>query len=175
MNILLYIVSAVAIFASVMVITRSNAVSALLYMIVSLLSVAVFFFLTGSPFIAALEVIIYAGAIMVLFVFVVMMLNLGEESDKEEKRWLSAKTWIVPSILSAILLAEMIYMFLSSDMPQGKAATIGPKEVGLSLFGPYVIAVELAAFLLISGIVGAYHLGHRKSENQHRYMKGGTE
>ena len=175
MNILLYIVSAIAVFASVMVITRANAVSALLYMIVSLLSVAVIFFLIGSPFIAALEVIIYAGAIMVLFIFVVMMLNLGEESDKQERLWLSKKVWIVPSILSAVLLAEMIYLLLSFDIQKSEAVMIGPKEVGMSLFGPYIIAVELAAFLLISGIVGAYHLGKRKTTNLHRYMKGGEE
>lgn len=175
MNILLYSVSAIAVFASVMVITRKNAVGALLYMIVSLLSVAVIFFLLGSPFIAVLEVIIYAGAIMVLFIFVVMMLNLGEEADKQEKQWMSSKTWIMPSILSAILLAEMIYILASSGFSENEAVVIGPKEVGMKLFGPYIVAVELAAFLLISGIVGAYHLGHRKTGNFHRYLKGGTE
>ena len=82
MDAVFYLAAVIAILATVMVITRLNAVHALLYLIVSLLSVAVVFYTLGAPFIAALEVIIYAGAIMVLFVFVVMMLNLGPANDR---------------------------------------------------------------------------------------------
>ena len=73
-----YLSGAVAVAATLMVITRASAVHALLYLIVSLLAVAIVFFVLGAPFVAALEVIIYAGAVMVLFVFVIMMLNLGK-------------------------------------------------------------------------------------------------
>ena len=76
---------AVAIVSTALMITRLNAVHALLYLIVSLLAVAVVFYTLGAPFVAALEVIIYAGAIMVLFVFVVMMLNLGDEAARAER------------------------------------------------------------------------------------------
>ena len=86
MDAVFYLAAVIAILATVMVITRLNAVHALLYLIVSLLSVAVVFYTLGAPFIAALEVIIYAGAIMVLFVFVVMMLNLG----KKRLQWSTA-------------------------------------------------------------------------------------
>ena len=79
---MLYISGFVAIISTLMVITRTNAVHALLYLIVSLLSVALVFFLLGAPFVAALEVIIYAGAIMVLFIFVIMMLNVGADVCK---------------------------------------------------------------------------------------------
>ena len=78
--ILFTITSAVAIFATVMMITRLNAVHGLLYLILSLLAVGVIFFLLGAHFAAVLEVIIYAGAIMVLFVFVIMMLNQGQKN-----------------------------------------------------------------------------------------------
>ena len=80
MKIVFYIAGAVAILSTALMLTRLNAVHALLYLIVSLLAVSVVFYTLGAPFVAALEVIIYAGAIMVLFVFVVMMLNLGEEA-----------------------------------------------------------------------------------------------
>ena len=110
MDALFYIAAVVAILATVMVITRLNAVHALLYLIVSLLSVAVVFYTLGAPFIAALEVIIYAGAIMVLFVFVVMMLNLGPRTTETERIWLNPKMWIGPCILSAILIAEVAYL-----------------------------------------------------------------
>src|SRR5690625_4788402 len=98
MNIIFYIAAIVAIIATFRVITGKNAVHSLLYLIVSLLSVSVIFFLLGAPFIAALEVIVYAGAIMILFIFVVMMLNRGEEAAKQEKEWFNAKAWIGPGI-----------------------------------------------------------------------------
>jgi NADH-quinone oxidoreductase subunit J len=175
MNIIIYIASAIAVFSSVMVITRLNAVSALLYMIVSLLSVAVVFFLLGSPFIAVLEVIIYAGAIMVLFVFVVMMLNLGNESVVFEKRLLTRGIWTGPVILAGILLLETGSVLFSAEIHSIAFISIGPKEVGRALFGPYMIGVELAAFLLMAGIVGAYHLGKRKRLILHRYLKDDSE
>lgn len=171
MNVAFYIASVIAIFATVMVITRLNAVHALLYLIISLLAVSVLFFLLGAPFIAALEVIIYAGAIMVLFVFVIMMLNLGNESSKNEKEWLSAKAWIVPGILSSILLAEIIYVLMNSVPQANGISVIDPTEIGLSLFGPYVLAVELAAMVLMAAIIGAYHIGKVKKKEYHRFLK----
>ena len=80
MTTVFYIAAAVAVFSTLMAITRANAVHALLYMITSLLSASLIFFLLGAPYVAALQAIVYAGAIMVLFVFVIMMLNQGPES-----------------------------------------------------------------------------------------------
>ena len=90
-----------------LMLTSLNVVHALLYLIVSLLAVAVVFYVIGAPFVAALEVIIYAGAIMVLFVFVVMMLNLGEHARVLEKSWLTPGIWIGPTVLSGLLLCEV--------------------------------------------------------------------
>ena len=104
-----------AIVATVLMITRLNAVHALLYLIVSLLAVSVVFYTLGAPFVAALEVIIYAGAIMVLFVFVVMMLNLGEQAARAERALLRPSMWIGPSILAAILMAEFTYLLIASS------------------------------------------------------------
>lgn len=75
MELTFYIAAAVAVLSTVMVITRYNMIHALLYLVVSFLAVAVVFFTLGAPFMAALEVIIYAGAIVVLIIFVIMMLN----------------------------------------------------------------------------------------------------
>src|SRR5678810_1309338 len=98
-----YVAAVVAIVATAMVITRLNAVHALLYLIVSLLSVAMIFFRLGAPFIAALEVIVYAGAVMVLFVFVMMMLNLGPQTVGQERQWLPARIWTGPLVLTGLL------------------------------------------------------------------------
>jgi NADH-quinone oxidoreductase subunit J len=144
-----------------MVITRLNAVHALLYLIVSLLSVALVFFTLGAPFVAALEVIIYAGAIMVLFVFVMMMLNLGPQTVERERQWFSPKVWGGPAVLVAILLAELVYLLAQTGERSAGAGSVGPKEVGMALFGPYLLGVELASMVLLAGLVGAYHLGRR--------------
>ena len=164
MNAMLYIAGFVAVISTLMVITRKNAVHALLYLIVSLLSVALVFYLLGSPFVAALEVIIYAGAIMVLFVFVIMMLNVNKSSAQQESQWTSPAGWVGPACLSAILLGELIYVIGRSGIGLVDAGMVGPKQVALSLFGPYLIAVELASTLLLSGHVGAAHLGRRGRE-----------
>ncbi len=174
MTIAFYIAAIVAIFSTVMVITRLNAVHALLYLVVSLLSAAVIFFVLGAPFIAALEVIVYAGAIMVLFIFVVMMLNLGDTAKKQEKQWLLPKMWIGPGILILILLIEFIFILSSNGINSLSGTMVSPKEVGISLFGKYLLGVELAAMLLLAGIVGAYHLGKRKKKTFHRYLEEGT-
>src|SRR5688572_28247567 len=108
-----YLASAVAVFATIMVITRYNMVHALLYLIVSFLAIAVVLFVLGAPFIAALEIIIYAGAIVVLIIFVIMMISLREETVQQERQWLTKEVYIGPSILSVILLAEIVYILMS--------------------------------------------------------------
>ena len=157
---LFYVAATVSLVATALVVTRSNASHALIYLIVSLLSVAVIFFLLGAPFAAALEIVIYAGAIMVLFVFVVMMLNLGRRRSAVERAWLGPRHWIGPGILSFVLLLEVTYiLFTGTARSSGQA--VGPRAVGLALFGPYIVAVELASVLLLAALVGAYHLGRR--------------
>ena len=172
MNAIFYISAAVAVISTVLAITRLNAVHALLYLIVSLLAVAVMFFSLGAPFVAALEVIIYAGAIMVLFVFVIMMLNLGPHATEQERRWLNPRLWAGPAVLGSVLLGEMIYVLFRAGGPSTGAAAVGPREMGLALFGPYVLGVELASMLLLAGLVGAYHLGRRTDAEQAEQREG---
>jgi NADH-quinone oxidoreductase subunit J len=167
MNTLFYIAAAVAVLSTIMVITRSNPVHALLYLIVSMLSVALVFQLLGASFAAALEVIVYAGAIMVLFVFVVMMLNLGPASMARERQWLRPRMWRGPALLAAILLAELVYMALTGATATLTSAGIGPEAVGTRLFGPYLVGVELASLLLLAGLVGACHLGRHRFPQPH--------
>jgi NADH-quinone oxidoreductase subunit J len=164
MEVVFYIAAIVAIASTILAITRLNAVHALLYLIVSLLSVAVVFFVIGAPFIAALEVIIYAGAIMVLFVFVIMMLNLGKKTTETERQWQRGSLWIGPSILALILIAEVAYLVAGPGTAVYGTAAMEPKQVGIVLFGPYLIGVELASMLLLGALVGAYHLGRRTPE-----------
>jgi NADH-quinone oxidoreductase subunit J len=161
MSLVFYISAFVAIVSTVFVITRTNVMHALLYLIVSLLAVALMFFVLGAPFVAALEVIVYAGAIMVLFIFAIMLLNLGPQSSQQEKAWLQASAWRGPAVLAFILLVELVTVLASGQHGAGAGVVVDPKQVGISLFGPYLIGVELASILLLASIVGAYHLGQR--------------
>jgi NADH-quinone oxidoreductase subunit J len=158
-----YAIALIAIITTIRTVTNTNPVHALLSLIVSLLSIAGLFFCLGAPFAAALEVIVYAGAILVLFVFVVMMLNLGPVTVAQEKRWLSAETWAWPAGLAFLLGLAMVWLIGSGDYsPQADVAgvqVVDAKEVGISLFGPYLLLVELASLLLLAALVAAYHLG----------------
>lgn len=160
MSVLFYSSALVAVLSTLMVITRTNIVHALLYLILSLLSVAVIFYTLGAPFAAALEVIVYAGAIMVMFLFVMMMLNLGHTTIEQERAWLSPNIWIGPGILAAILFIEMMVALNVTDAEMAHTM-VEAKAVGVALFGPYVLAVELASMLLLAGLVGAYHLARK--------------
>jgi NADH-quinone oxidoreductase subunit J len=170
MVMLFYLAGIVAVIATLLAITQRHAVHALLYLVVSLLAVAVDFYVLGAVFVAALEVMIYAGAIMVLFVFVVMMLNVSGHAMEVERDWLRPRNWYGPSILALLLLGELVYCIASSDNPPSQANVVGPKQVGVALFRTYWIGVELVSLLLTAGLVGACHLGHRavsREEERH--------
>ncbi|AZI86849.1 MULTISPECIES: NADH-quinone oxidoreductase subunit J [Kosakonia] len=157
-----YICGLIAILTTVRVITHTNPVHALLYLIISLLAIAGVFFSLGAYFAGALEIIVYAGAIMVLFVFVVMMLNMGNSVVEQERNWLTPQIWIGPAVLSAVLLGVMIYAIMGVNDQGIEGTAIGAKAVGITLFGPYVLAVELASMLLLAGLVVAFHLGREE-------------
>ncbi|MDN5937299.1 MAG: NADH-quinone oxidoreductase subunit J [Salinisphaera sp.] len=160
MEVTFYIAAAVAVLTTLRVITHSHPVHALLYLIASLLAVAVVFFTLGAPFAAVLEVIVYAGAIVVLFVFVVMMLKVDRSTVAQERQWLDPTGWIGPGVAAAVLLAAMMYALWGSQAVGGiSGQVLGAKEVGIALFGPYLLLVELASFLLLAALVIAAHVG----------------
>jgi len=160
MILLFYLAGAVALISTIAVIISTNVVHALVYLIISLLAVAVIFFALGAPFAAMLEAIVYAGAIMVLFLFVMMMLNLGQATENEEKAWLRPRLWIGPGLLVLVLLVQLVTVLLTQE------ADIVPREVGarelsVLLFGPWLLAVELASMLLLAGLIAAYHIARK--------------
>ncbi|MEW6998125.1 NADH-quinone oxidoreductase subunit J [Colwelliaceae bacterium BS250] len=167
-----YFAAVVAIIASLRVVTGSNAIHALLYLVVSLLAVAVCFYFIGAPFAAGLEVIVYAGAILVLFVFAVMMFDL--QGDKNPEHFhangsiANFSTWFGPSLLALALLVELIYIINFSDAGGLTASNIvGAKAVGILLYGPYLLAVEIASFLLLAGLIAGYHFAKNDATGDH--------
>jgi NADH-quinone oxidoreductase subunit J len=162
-----WISAAIAVLCTVLTVTGRNPVHALLYLIVSLLAVAVIFFLFGAPFAALLEVIVYAGAIMVLFVFVVMMLNLGQAAVEQERAWLTPRVWIGPALMAGILLVEVLALMHQGTLAgngqlHGAGVEVTVKQVGIAMYGPYLLAVELASMLLLGALIAAYHLARHE-------------
>ena len=162
---LFYLSALIAVIASLKVVTGKNTVLALLYLVISLLAVAVCFYLMGAPFAAGLEVIVYAGAILVLFVFAVMMFGLGVDETMHAPLSRGLSLWFGPMLLAALLLIELVFVIDNSELKlQLSNNVVDAKQVGILLYGPYLLAVEIASFLLLAGLVAGYH--YAKPEHQ---------
>lgn len=150
-----YINSAFTILLTFLSVISKNFMHALLYFLGSLLSLAITIYYLGSPFSAVLLVISYAGAIVTLFIFVVMLLNLRKDIENTKI--------FIPSLLSLIFIIEVIYLF-QNDIIKNDLISITPKEISILLFTKYGLLVELSSFLLLAGLIGAFHLGakHKK-------------
>ena len=172
-----YFSGLLAIVSSLKVVTRKNTVHALLYLVVSLLAIAVCFYLMGAPFAAALEVIIYAGAILVLFVFAIMMFGLTEDETLNQmglpgKKKTASALWFGPSVLAVLLFAVLVFSINNADIQlMLTVKVISAKKVGVLLYGPYLLAVEIASFLLLAGLVSAYHLAKNEGSSAHSYQQ----
>ena len=129
------------------------------------------FFTFGAPFAAAIVVIVNAGAIMVLFVFVIMMLNLGPQATEQEKMWLPRQIWLGPTILALILFAELLYSFLSRRFRNVRAAhRMRQKKLASLCLARICSRVELASMLLLAGLIGAYHLGRGAMQKEDKKL-----
>ena len=158
MSALFYFSGIIAVVSAIMVIMQTNVMRALISLVLLLLSIASVFYTLGGPFAAVLQIVIYAGAIVVLFVFVVMMLDLRQEAEVNERKWLGSVFWALPVALAAALLIQFA-VTLASQQGAQSSIVIPPKDVGISLFTDYFIGVELASILLLAALVAAFHFG----------------
>jgi NADH-quinone oxidoreductase subunit J len=169
-GIIFYVLGAVTVIATALAITRTNLVHAVVYLVVSFFATALLFYLLGAPFLAALEVIIYAGAIMVLFLFIIMMLKI--ESTKETLG-MFLRQWLPAIILGGVSLAASVFLITVS--PQSGtplvAAMASPLQFGEFLFQNHWLSVEIASFLLFVALVGALYLGRREGPPEKRPLK----
>ena len=158
-QIIFYILAAVTVIATVFAITEKHTVHAIVYLVTSFFALAVIFYLLGAPLVAVFEVIIYAGAIMVLFLFVIMMLDLGHPEKVTRPSF--ADCW--PAlVLGVITLGGALS--LSGAMPPAPSAGVsfGVRDFALTLFRKYGIAVEIISMQLLFALVGALYLGRRR-------------
>jgi len=153
-----YILAAATIMSTFMAITRREMVHAVVYLVLSFFCLALIFFMMGAPLIAALEVLVYAGAIMVLFLFIVMMLEMGTPKRRLTPYW---KVWGPAAALGIIILACTVLLLTSvpeAGLVAG-AAYITPRAFGKALYNTQALAVEVVSLLLLFALVGALYLG----------------
>ncbi|MDY6797484.1 MAG: NADH-quinone oxidoreductase subunit J [Pseudomonadota bacterium] len=173
MELAFYLSGLVAVLATLGVITGTSPVHSVVYLIVSLIAVALVFFALGAPFAGALEIIVYAGAIMVLFVFVVMMLNLRSDT-RADQPWLHPRQWLGPATLALVLLvAIMVLLARGSPGTLIDGELLTARSVALTLFGPWLMVVELSAILLLAALITASHVG-RRNNPLHKRKRGGN-
>ena len=159
-QIFFYILAVVVVIATLMAITARHTVHAIIYLATSFFALAAIFYLLGAPLVAVFEVIIYAGAIMVLFLFVIMMLDTGKW---ETARRPSVGEWWPAILMGVITLASMFTLF-AIRTPEALTgwSYIDARQFSLVLFRKYGVAVEVISLQLLFALVGALYLGRRK-------------
>ncbi|MGD0497396.1 MAG: NADH-quinone oxidoreductase subunit J [Bryobacteraceae bacterium] len=164
MDVVLFLVFAVvAVAGAINVVTQRHPIASAVSLVGVMASLAVLYLLLGAEFIAAAQVIVYAGAIMVLFVFVIMLLNAGEESRKG--RSLMAQLLGIPMLATLLVL---VAYFVQRMFPRGATAHFGgfrgggPREIGRALFTTYLLPFEATSILILIAIVGAIVLARRE-------------
>ena len=154
-----YILAAVALVGTILAITEKHPVHAILFLVTSLFSMATIFFLLMAPLVAAFEVILYAGAIMVLFLFVIMMLDLGHPEKGMSPGW---REWLPAGLLSTVSIAALVTVTVSRHASiTSYPAAIPIREVARRLFQEHGLAVELVSLQLLFALVGALYLGRQ--------------
>lgn len=158
--ILFFLFGLIAVAGSIMVVTRRNPISSAMYLILTLFAVAALFVLVNAHFIAAIQVIVYAGAVVVLFVFVIMLLNVAESKLPAEKPTIIRGLGVVAA---GLLMLEGAIAGSRNGLKQLAAVDVGSVEsVGKALFTKFLLPFELTSVLLLAAIVGAIVLARKK-------------
>jgi len=161
-SIIFYILAAIILATTGIAITRRNLVHAVAYLVFSFFGSAMMFYLFGAPLLAVLEVIIYAGAIMILFLFIIMMVNV----EVSRERLFPIQQWLPIAVIGIVYL--VIGAIVVTSAPGARVtleiALASPKAFGEYLFQRHWLSIEIVSLLLLVALVGALHLGRRKSK-----------
>ena len=162
-QILFWILSVAALFSALMVISSKNPVYSVLWLIVTFFSISGHYILLNAQFLAIVNIIGYAGAIMVLFLFVIMLMNLNKETEPQKNRWLK----MVGAVAGGCLLLVLVAALKDTDIKQQQAlvneGSIGLiKNLGKELFTTYVVPFEISSVLFLSAMVGAVVIGKKE-------------
>lgn len=163
---LFYFLSFLAVLSALMVVFSKNPVYSVLYLIITFFTIAGHYLLLNAQFLAVVHVIVYAGAIMVLFLYVIMLLNLNKESEPHKSNILK----FAAAICSGLLLLVLIGSLKSADVvmqQQPAAAELGlVKNLGKVMFEDFLLPFEITSILLLAAMVGAVMLGKSEKANE---------
>ncbi len=166
-NVFFYIVAAFAVISAIMMITRPNPVKSVLFLIVNFFCLSVLYLLLRAQFIAVVQIIVYAGAIMVLFLFVIMLLNLEDDRSFVER---GNYRKFVALFLAGGIVFEILSSFMFSEGAGSGAVSqemsdLGTVEsIGKALFTTYLFPFELTSMLLLAAMVGVVVLAKKRAE-----------
>lgn len=149
-----------ALAATIAAITRPSPVHALLLLLAALISLGVAFFALAAPFAGAIQLLIYAGAIVAVFVFAVMTVEAGPEARAAERERMRG-AWRVPAGVAVLALLPVLGGLGGAETAPGTPAPVTAQALGLTMFGSWAVATELVSLLLIAGLIGVRVLGRR--------------
>ncbi|MBI5917210.1 MAG: NADH-quinone oxidoreductase subunit J [Bacteroidetes bacterium] len=159
-EILFWFLSVTAVVCAMLVIASKNAVHSALFLIMTFFAIAGHYFLLNAQFLAAVHIIVYAGAIMVLFLYAVMMLNLHKDAEPGKRPLFKIAATISAGLL---LLTLTVALKHSETAPVGTNLNIGTVEsLGQSLFNEFLLPFEISALLFLSAMVGAVYLSKKQ-------------
>ena len=158
-----YFLSFLGILCGLMVVLSKNPVHSVLYLVIAFFAIAGHYLLLNAQFLAAVHIIVYTGAIMVLFLYIIMMLNLNKESEPQK----SVIAKIVAVVSAGVFMLVLVGSLRGAEMITGSApnANIGlVKNIGKVLFGEFMLPFEISSILFLAGMVGAVLLGKKETE-----------
>lgn len=166
MNIILLlfgVLSAIAIFSALMMVTSKNPVYSVLWLIATFFAISGHYILLNAQFLAIVNIIVYAGAIMVLFLFVIMLMNLNKETEPQKNRWLKIAGALAGGCLLLVLVAALKGAATKEQLATVNKGDIGLiKNLGKELFTTYVVPFEISSVLFLSAMVGAVVIGKKE-------------
>ena len=161
--ILFWVLSAVALFSALMVITSKNPVYSVMWLVIVFFAISGHYILLNAQFLAVVNIIVYAGAIMVLFLYVLMLMDLKKENEPQKNRWIKMAGAVAGGSLLLVLVAALRKADLGNGIAETRMGDIGLIEnLGKILFNEYVVPFEISSILFLSAMVGAVVIGKKE-------------
>lgn len=164
-EILFWFLTALSLFSALMVVFSDNPVHSVLWLIMVFIAITGHYILMNAQFLAIVNFIVYAGAIMVLFLFVIMFMNLNKETEPQKNLWLRLAAVVSGGILMLVLIAALKDNAGSINSMKGEGGIGLIKNLGQVLFTEYVLPFEISSVLFLSAMVGAVVLGKKESKS----------
>ena len=161
--VLFWVLSVMALFSALMVITSKNPMHSVIWLIIVFFAISGHYLLLNAQFLAIVNIIVYAGAIMVLFLYVLMLMDLKKETEPQKNRWLKLAGAVAGGSLLLVLIAALKKADIANQIAETRTGDIGLIEnLGKVLFNDYVVPFEISSILFLSAMVGAVVIGKKE-------------